>query len=102
MSFKKTALCAAVMSTMFTVPAFAQTTFAGNTDIALAENVHHAIESRPALSGNQIRVRAVGGTVYLTGSVDTTMEAATAETIAQSVQGVQKVVNSTSVIASGN
>jgi len=98
MSFKKMALSAAVLSTMFTVPAFAQS----NSDSVLADNVRQAIEARPALATSQIHVRANGGTVYLYGSVDSTAESAMAETVAHKVDGVRQVVNSTSASSGAN
>ena len=98
MSFKKMALSAAVMSAMFTMSAFAQT----SSDAALADNVRQAIEARPALATNQIHVRAAGGTVYLSGSVDSTVESVLAEAVAHKVDGVQQVVNSTSASSGAN
>jgi len=103
MSVKNMALAATVFGSMFVGSAYAQTTFAGNiNDANLADGVRQAIAARPALTGDQIHVRAAGGVVYLYGAVDTPTEAAMAESIAQKVDGVRKVVNATTAGAGGN
>jgi osmotically-inducible protein OsmY len=102
MTMTKLAVAAALYGATISGSAFAQTTFAGNTNLVLAESVHQAINTRPALAGDQIRVQAYGDTIYLTGQVDTQTEAAQAESIARTIEGVRRVVNTTSVSASGN
>jgi osmotically-inducible protein OsmY len=103
MFVKNMALAATVFGSMLVGSAYAQTNVAGNIEDAnLANGVRQAIEARPALTGDQIRVRAAGGVVYLYGAVDTPTEEAMAESIAQKVDGVHKVVNATSVGAGGN
>ena len=97
MSVKTMALAATVFTSISAGSAYAQTTFAGNTDIYIADGVRHAIAVRPALAGDKIQVRAAGGVIYLSGMVDTPTESALAESVAQTVEGVQKVVNSTGV-----
>ncbi len=102
MTIKNLALAAALFGATIASSAHAQTTFAGNTNLSLAETVHQAINNHATLAADQIRVQAFGDTVYLTGQVDTQAEAASAESIARGVEGVRRVVNSTSVSSAGN
>jgi len=102
MTIKNLALAAALYGATIASSAYAQTTFAGNTNLSLAESVHQAISTHATLATDQIHVQAFGDTVYLTGQVDTQTEAATAESVARAVEGVRRVVNSTSVSSAGN
>lgn len=102
MSMKNVALAATVFGAVFSGSAYAQEKTAANTDAALASQVHQAIASHAALAGDQIHVRVQGGVAYLSGQVDTPLEADLAESAARAVNGVQTVVNIASVNAGGN
>lgn len=101
MTLKNVAMAVAFYGSVFAGSVSAQTTFAGGPDSVLTTEVQQAISGHPALSGGRIHVQSRSGVVYLSGIVDTDAEAAMAESIALSIGGVQKVVNSTSA-AGGN
>ena len=96
MTLKNVALAVAFYGSVFAGSVSAQTTFSGGPDAILTSAVQQAISGHPALATDRIRVQTHGGVVYLSGTVDTEAESAMAESIALSVGGVEKVVNSTS------
>ncbi len=62
-------------------------------DVKLGEQAHRAIREDEQLAGEAIRVSATGGFVFLRGAVTTYTRKLAAEEIAQSLPGVQGVVN---------
>ena len=64
----------------------------------LAKRVEFELYSTKAFSLNTLQIHSLDGTVTLAGSVGTRAEKLLAEKIAQSVNGVRKVVNNLSVI----
>lgn len=62
-------------------------------DEKLVEAVKANIHQHPALLGDQLRVEADHGVVYLYGLVSTYVELAEVEDVAKATPGVTKVVN---------
>jgi osmotically-inducible protein OsmY len=62
-------------------------------DQRLAETVKVNIDKRPGLLGDQLRVQADQGVVYLYGIVVTQLELYEVEEVAKATPGVVKVVN---------
>ena len=68
----------------------------------LAKRVEFELYSTKAFSLNTLQIHSLDGTVTLAGSVSTRAEKLLAEKIAQTVNGVRKVVNNLSVIGEGD
>ncbi len=62
-------------------------------DEKLAETVKVNIDKRPALLGDQLRVQAESGVVYLYGIVVSQLELYEVEDVAKTTPGVIRVVN---------
>jgi osmotically-inducible protein OsmY len=62
-------------------------------DETLAETVKSRIDQRPALLGDQLRVQANNGVVYLYGIVVSQLELYEVEDVAKATPGVVRVVN---------
>lgn len=62
-------------------------------DIALAQRVQLVLDQNQHLSSLPIKVRALNGTIYLSGKVDTIERKKEAEMIAGGAIGVRRVVN---------
>jgi osmotically-inducible protein OsmY len=64
-------------------------------DRQITAQVEDVLRKYPELQGvNQVRVQTINHIVYLYGQVDTEVELVTAQQAAQSVKGVDRVVNS--------
>jgi len=62
-------------------------------DDALARAVYDALANSPDVDTDEVRVEAAGGTVRLTGAVDTLFEKQMAGALARQVEGVGRVQN---------
>jgi osmotically-inducible protein OsmY len=62
-------------------------------DADLSKAVQESIDQHPGLGANSIRVMTLDHVVYLNGEVDYGLEKSTAESVANQVPGVTKVVN---------
>ncbi len=67
-----------------------------SADDKLARRVEFELYSTKAVSLKTVQVRSQDGTIFLTGSVPSRAEKLLAEKVAQSVEGVKKVVNNLS------
>ena len=67
-----------------------------STDDRLARRVEFELYSTKAVSLKAVQIRSQDGTVVLSGSVPSRAESLLAEKVAQSVEGVKKVVNNLS------
>jgi hyperosmotically inducible protein len=67
-----------------------------STDDRLARRVEFELYSTKAVSLKAVQIRSQDGTVVLSGSVPSRAEKLLAEKVAQSVEGVKKVVNNLS------
>ena len=70
----------------------------GNPEDKLAKKVEFELYSTKAFSLNTLQIHSLDGTVTLAGSVSSRAEKLLAEKIAQTVNGVRKVVNNLNVI----
>ena len=68
----------------------------------LAKRVEFELYSTKAFSVNTLQIHSLDGTVTLGGTVSTRAEKLLAEKVAQTVNGVRKVVNNLSVVGEGN
>jgi len=64
-------------------------------DANIAVSIATALDTAPALGGeSSIQVQSIGHVVYLHGLVDTNLQKALVESIAEKTPGVERVVNS--------
>jgi osmotically-inducible protein OsmY len=71
-------------------------------DANITAGVQAQIDQHPALEApNSVRVQTLDHVVYLSGQVDTDTERSMAESVAQQVAGVTRVVNSISLSYGG-
>jgi osmotically-inducible protein OsmY len=66
-------------------------------DQRIAGHVEAMLEQHPDLGPNLLTVETVNRVVYLNGQLTTDLQSGTAESVAQNVRGVKKVVNNISV-----
>lgn len=91
----RAAMAALVLSGTVGAAAFAQDA----TEARISNNVLAQINQDAALHADQLHVETIGNTVYLRGTVDSTLESQDAEQIARSVPQVTQVVNELSYSA---
>lgn len=94
----RTAFAFAVLAAGFASTAFAQSPGEEQT----SRSVQAQLDKDSALRADTLHVQTVGGTVYLSGQVDTPIESENAEKAAQSVPQVDKVVNLLAYSGGGN
>jgi osmotically-inducible protein OsmY len=96
MRFPISVLLAAALSSLSACATFETCGFEGcPADRQITAQVEDVLRKYPELQGvNQVRVQTVNRVVYLYGQVDTQVELVTAQQAAQSVNGVDRVVNS--------
>lgn len=66
-------------------------------DQRIVDEVKVAISQNADLKGDLLRIQAVGGVVYIRGSVDTDLEQLSIDEMVAKLPGVTQVVDSTSV-----
>jgi len=77
----------------FALSALAMGCEGGQSDAAVADRVNDRLRSEPTLASSDLRARSEDGSVLLSGSVPTPAERKRAEDVADSVPGVDGVIN---------
>jgi len=88
-SFRIAFAAAAIVAGFASTATFAQSP----SEEATSRSVLTQIDKDAALRSDALHVETVGGTVYISGQVDSAIESANAEKAALSVPAVEKVVN---------
>jgi len=88
-SFRTAFAVAAIVAGFASTASFAQSP----SEEATSRSVLSQIDKDAALRSDTLHVETVGGTVYISGQVDSAVESANAEKAALSVANVDKVVN---------
>ena len=88
-----TRLCAVALAALLQYGAATARAHDDTANAQIAEQVRSAIFKRAELAGDDIAVQTRDGVVYLHGLVDTSVERAAVESLAQQTPGVKRVVN---------
>jgi osmotically-inducible protein OsmY len=81
------------MAVALALSAFAMGCEGGQGDAAVADRVMDRLRSEPTLASSELQARSEDGNVLLSGSVPTAAERKRAEDVADSVPGVDGVIN---------
>lgn len=81
------------MAVAFALSALAMGCEGGQSDAAVADRVMDRLRSEPTLASSDLQARSEDGNVLLSGSVPTPAERKRAEDVADSVPGVDGVIN---------